>query len=199
MAGGFLPHQVRAFQQDHPGVSFNVRITDRGEAMRALTAFEADLALVISPLRTAELLPLVVIAQPVMAMMDAEHPLADRASLRLGDCLSYPLVLPRATLATRALIDNVLDTRSVPVTVAAETDSFELMRGLLAHTRNIGFQVAIGAPDTQVDPRLVARPIDERDISAAPMVCAQLKGRSLSVAAARFANQVVGALDAMKR
>ena len=51
----------------------------------------------------------------------------------------------------------------------------------------------------QTDPRVVARPIDERDISAAPMVCAQLKGRSLSVAAARFANQVVGALDAMKQ
>ncbi|MBS62659.1 LysR family transcriptional regulator [Salinisphaera sp.] len=199
VAVSFLSQQVRTFQQNHPGVTFNVRITDRGEAMRALTAFEADLALVISPLRTAELLPLIVVAQPVMAMMDIDHPLAAAQSLRFGDCLSYPLVLPRATLATRALIDAVLNARSVPATIAVETDSFEMMRGLIAHTANIGFQVAIGTPDAQTDPRVVARPIDERDISAAPMVCAQLKGRSLSVAAARFANQVVGALDAMKQ
>jgi len=195
----FLPSQIRVFQDEYPGVSFNVRITDRGEAMRALTAYEADLALVISPLRTSEVLPLVVIAQPVMAIMDAGHPLAERQTLRFSDCLGYPLVLPRATLATRALIDNVLDARSVPATIAAETDSFEMMRGLIAQTSNIGFQVAIGTPDEHTDQRLLARAIDERDVSAAPMVCAQLKGRSLSVAAARFGNQVVRELDAMKQ
>lgn len=195
VAARFLPDQIRAFQQRYPGVSFNVRVTDRGEATRSLLAFEADLALVISPLRTSEIMPLVVVAQPVVALMDATHPLAEGGPLRLSDCLSYPLVLPRPALATRALIDRVLEQRSVPARVAAETDSFELMRGLLTGTQHIGFQVAIGAPGGD---GLVACELDERDVTAAPMVCAQLKGRSLSVAAARFGDQVVRALDSLK-
>ena len=69
-------------------------------------------------------MPLVVVAQPVVALMDAGHPLAEGGPLRLSDCLSYPLVLPRPALATRALIDRVLEKRSVPFSSSCASNRY---------------------------------------------------------------------------
>ena len=56
----------------------------------------------------------------------------------------------------------------------------------------VSLQVAIGIPD---DDRLCARPIDERDLAPMTMVLAQLRGRLLSVAAGKFAEQLAVRLD----
>jgi hypothetical protein len=96
----------------------------------------------------------------------------------------------------RELLDTVLLRRCNNVQVMAETDSFELMRGLLADAQSIGFQVKIGAASDDEHNKLVSTPISRRDLPLASLVCAQLRGRTLSVAAAKFADQVSVALNA---
>lgn len=190
----FLPEQMNQFRHSFPGVSFSVRIVDHHAALRALMAFEADLAVVVFPKLNSEILPLIMVAQPIMAMMDAQHPLALKPELRLSDCLSYPLILPDASLGSRELLDPILARRAAKVQVRAETNSFELMRGLLIDGRSIGFQIGIGAPEVTDPGPLISRPISAKDVPYAPLVCAQLRTRTLSVAAARFADQISGAL-----
>ena len=199
LALNFLPKQISAFRENHPEVSFRVRVVDRSEALRALMAYEADLALSVLPKITSELLELVMVAQPVMAMMSSHHPLAAKPKLRLSDCLSFPLVLPDASLGARELLEPILERRSTRPDIAAETDSFELMRGLLVDGHSVGFQVEIGAPQDEAPfEGLISRPIDAKDVPMAPLVCAQLRGRTLSVAAARFASRLAQHLNNMR-
>lgn len=193
----FLPEQIRLFRSRYPGVSFSVRIADRGEALKSLIAFEADLAVVVFPKMSSEVMQLIMVAQPVVALMSALHTLAAQPTVRLSECLNYPLVLPDASLGVRELLQPILIRRTNKAQISAETNSFELMRGLLQDQRSIGFQIAIGTPDSLQESTIISRPIDERDVPAAPLICAQLRGRTLSVAAARFADQLTQQLDNM--
>ena len=45
---------------------------------------------------------------------------------------------------------------------------------------------------------IAVRPVDLRDVPAGTLYLGQLRGRSLPVAAARFADQVARALEALK-
>lgn len=186
----FLPEQIRRFSGQFPGVSFSVRVVDHQEAERALLAFEADLAIVVAPKMNSEILAINVLSQPLVAMMSVTHPLAAQPNVRLSDCLNYPLVLPDPILSSRGLLEPLLSRRSSPLQIRLETNSFELMRGLLLDHLSIGFQIEIGAPIPDVDAKITYRPFDPRDMRTAPLVCAQLQARTLSVAAARFANQI---------
>lgn len=194
----FLPEQIRLFRERHPGVSFSIRIADRGEALKALMSFEAELAVVVFPKMSSEVLQLIMVAQPVVALMSAQHPLAEQPKVRLSECLNYPLVLPDASLGVRELLSPILVRRTHQAQISAETNSFELMRGLLQDHRSVGFQIAIGTPDMAQENTIISRPIDERDVPTAPLICAQLRGRTLSVAAARFADQLTQCLDQME-
>ena len=58
----------------------------------------------------------------------------------------------------------------------------------------ITFQIPIGLADGTSTGRMVSRPIDSRDVPAGILYLGQLKGRTLPVAAARFASQLTSAL-----
>lgn len=194
----FLPAQIRKFSARFPGVSFSVRIVDHQEAERALLSFEADLAIVVAPNMNSEILAINVLSQPLVAMMSTEHPLAEQPRVRLLDCLNYPLILPDRSLSSRSLLEPFLSRRTTPLQIRMETNSFELMRGLLQDHLSIGFQIEIGAPQSGVDGHFTYRHLDVRDARTAPLVCAQLHSRTLSVAAARFADQISEEFNALQ-
>lgn len=199
LAAWFLPQEIATFRTAYPGITFDVRVADRGESVRALAAYEADLAVTIMPPRDSNVLPLTIIEQGLVAMMPADHPLAGRDSLRLRECLHHPLVLPTPSLGGRELLEDALgpDLRSARILV--ETNSFELMRGVLARERAIGFQLDIGGPTPDTAPDLVGVPVDRRDVPPAPLVFAQLDGRTLPVPVAQFASALSTRLEGMRR
>lgn len=196
LATRFLPMQIKRFRERFPGVSFGVRIVSRQQSLAALVAYEADLALVVLPKLSSDILPLVMVSEPVMAMMSQHHPLAGKPELRFSECLEHPLVLPGPELGARELLDTALLRHRNNVQMMAETNSFELMRGLLTDAQSIGFQVKIGAASNDDQDDLVSIPISGRDLPTAALVCAQLKGRTLSVPAAKFVDQVSMELNA---
>jgi hypothetical protein len=62
----------------------------------------------------------------------------------------------------------------------------------------ISFQIEIGAPSGVRGRGLVSRPVDTRDVPTADLVLCQLRGRSLPVAAATFAEVLAKSLNEMK-
>jgi len=185
-----LPRAITDFRRRYPGITFSVRVATRHQAAQAVIGYEVDLALVVSLPREPHLDTLAATDEPVRALTASTHPLVSTDGVRLSDCLTYPLVLPDGSLGTRELIDRVMGERYRYATIAAETNSFELMRGLLVNGDAIGFQVAIGTPARDTSSELVALPLRGGDAITASLVCAQRRGRHLSVAAARFANHL---------
>jgi DNA-binding transcriptional LysR family regulator len=193
----FLPDQIGRYRRDHPGVTFGVRVRDRAAAEMALVDHDADIALIFEPVRLSEVQILSSARQPIHAVMAADHPLAARQVVRLRDCAQYPVGLPTAQYGVRHLIDLALVKSSVRLNVAIDSDSFEFLRHYPAQERLISFQIPIGLPPDGGPERLVSRLVDTRDVPEGRLYLCQLRGRTLPVAAAKFAAQIGRHLDAL--
>lgn len=183
----FLPVQIAAFRQSHPGVVFTVLRREREAAERALLDHSARISPWWSNLYHSA-------SQHVHAVVRAGHPLAVFPTVRLDDCLRFPVGLPTANHGVRQLFDlAVAPTRTSP-TIAVESDSFDFLRNYRADSDIVTFQMPIGLPNTTGD-TFVHRPIDQRDLQPAEIFVGHLWGRSIPSAAASFLDQVAAAIS----
>ncbi|TCT06069.1 LysR substrate-binding domain-containing protein [Aquabacter spiritensis] len=196
LAHDFLPQEAAAFRKRYPLMNFEVMVADHEHAVALLIAYEVDLILVFRPPFVAGMRPLMTLPQRVVALMPADHPLAAKAKVRLADCTGYPLALPERSTGGRQMIEEQISRSGLRFSVAAQSNSFELLRGLVAHCGMISFQIQIGALPEAMPAGIVVRPIDERDLSSADLVLGQLRGRNLPLAGAQFAEHLTTVLRA---
>jgi len=193
----FLPREIERYRAEHPGVTFSVSVRDREVAEQALLDYSADVALIFEPVRLADCQTLVIVEQPIRAIMGAGHPLAGLEELKLENLLAYPLAMPTRPYGVRSLLDSAAARKNLRLTPSVTSDSFEFLRHVVGHGEIVAFQIAVGLP---VDPTgqeaTTTRPFNAREVPAGRLHLAQLKGRSLPVAAARFALQLQAALSA---
>lgn len=189
----FLPTAIHEFQVSRPGIAFEVKVLDRERAVRAVTEFEADVALVFNPPELRGLAVLAQARQRTCAIVAPNHPLAGRASVRLKDCLAYPLALPDASLSGRGVLDELFEKSSARPRLPLISNSYEMMRSYAREVGGVSFQIQIGAGPSA---GAVAVPIDERSLPAGRLVLVALRDRVLPMAAAAFAEFVAARLDA---
>jgi DNA-binding transcriptional LysR family regulator len=197
LALDFLPRVITAFRKTHPMVAFDVKVVDHEHAIAALAAFEVDLVLVFRPPFLANFQPLMTLEQRLVAVMARNHPLAAKRKLRLRDCAAFPVALPERSIGGRQLLEEVSARTGLTFNIAAESNSFEMLRGLVSHAGLLSFQIRIGTMPEGNKLGLVARAIDDRDVPSANLVFGRLRDRNLPVATAVFAERVIGALEAM--
>lgn len=192
----FLPQQIAQYRAQHPAVTFTVALRDREAAEQALADHSADIALVYEPNRLADFHTLITVPQPVCVVMAIDHPLTVKSTLRLRDCLPYPIGLPTKQFGVRQLIDLAQMRLSFKLNPVVESDSFEFLRNYPIAENLLSFQIPIGlpAPDELNHSRVCYRPLDSSDVPAGVLHLGQLRARTLPIAAARFAEQVAQAL-----
>ena len=183
-----LPEQIAAYRSQFPQVTFSVVVRDHVSGVGALSTFEADLALLANPPPAVDMRVVLATDQPLCALFRADHPLARPGAIRLRDCFAFPVAMPDHTLAIRHLIDVAISRRQIPANTQIESGSLEFLRNYVMCEQAVTFQIASGIP--QQDRRIFSRPLDPRDIAPIQIVLGQLRGRALSVAAAKFADQL---------
>jgi DNA-binding transcriptional LysR family regulator len=197
LALDFLPREIADFRARFPLVHFDVRVLDHERAMGELAEYEVDLVLVFRPPYLANFQPLMTIEQRLVALMASDHPLAGRRTLRLRDCTAYPVALPQSTIGGRQLLNEVMARMNLRFNMVAQSNSFEFLRNLARRDKVISFQIKIGTLADE-EQGLIVRDIDDRDVPRANLVFGQLRGRSLPVPAAKFAEQIRGVLKDMR-
>jgi DNA-binding transcriptional LysR family regulator len=198
LAHDFLASRIAVFSKKHPKVVFDCKVMDHERALAALAAYDVDLALIYRPAMVPSLRVIASIPQRLVAIIRSDHPLAAKKTVRLSDCAPYPAALPDRTLSGRQILDEVTTRRDLRFNTLAESNSFEMLRGLVFRCNMISFQIEIGAPSGDLGKGLVGRPVDTRDVPTADLVLCQLRGRNLPVAAATFAEMLAKSLNEMK-
>lgn len=184
-----LPLEIAAYRRQFPYVTFAVEVRDHALGVLSLAEFESELALLLAPPAAPEMRVLLSGRQPLCAMMRHDHPLArGRGAIRLRDCFQHAVAMPARSLAIRHLLDSALARKPLPVDVRLESGSIEFLRNYVLSESVLSFQIAVGIPPAA--PGLVARPIDPRDIAPIEVVLGQSRGRTLTVAAAKFVDQL---------
>lgn len=186
----FLPQQIEAYRKDHPGVTFSVTIRDREAAEQALRDYAADVAIIFEPVLLADCQTLLIARQQIHAVMSARHPLARRRTVKLEHCMQYPLAMPSLPYGVRTLMEQAATRKNMSLDPVIQSDSFEFLRHVVLNDQTIAFQIEIGLPKREEETEVVSRPVAEQDLPAGRLHLAQLRGRSLPVAAARFADQL---------
>jgi DNA-binding transcriptional LysR family regulator len=195
LALDFLASHIAQFQKQHSKVTFDLKVMDHDRALAALTAYDVDLALIYRPTIWPTLRVIASVPQRLVAIMRSDHPLARKKTIRLSECLEYPVALPDRTLSSRQILEEVMARRELHFNVLAESNSFEMLRGLVFRCNMISFQIEIGAPSGELGLGLTSCPVDTRDVPPADLVLCQLRGRGLSVAAATFAEKIAKSLQ----
>lgn len=186
-----LPARISAYRNEHPGVTFSVNIRDRAAAEDDLSSFRSDLALVLEPVHLVDFEVLMAVPQKIHAIMHAEHPLAKQSELRLRDCLDCPHVLPSQAYAVRHMLERAVAGTSRGLSPVLESDSFDFMRHYVAHENVVAFQIPVGLRLPR-ESGLVSRPISTKDLAPGSLLLGQMKGRTLPIASAKFAQDLVG-------
>ncbi|MCQ8280098.1 LysR family transcriptional regulator [Acetobacteraceae bacterium KSS8] len=197
-AASFIPHAVALFQKTHADVVFSISTASHEQAIRMLVQYEVDLALIFGPPLRSEVRAYMSIGQRVVAVMRQDHPLAEQPALRLRHCMEYPLALLDRGFSGRRLLDSIMAGISTPPNIVLEANSFEPLAAYVRHSDAVTFQVQIGIDDIAAGHGLAVRALLDEDKAFAPLVLLHLKGRSLPVAARRFADTISRGLDELR-
>ena len=108
----FLPQQIEVYRKEHPGVTFSVSVRDREAAEQALRDYAVDVAIIFEPVHLADCQTLLIAKQTIHAIMSKEHPLARRKTVKLEQCVDYPLALPSLPYGVRALMEQAATKRT---------------------------------------------------------------------------------------
>jgi DNA-binding transcriptional LysR family regulator len=185
VTGHMLPTAISRFQAQHPNVAFDVWIDGPKALTDALATDTADLILTHDPLERPQVSVLASVHQPFCAVVASNHPLAGRTSLRLRDCVAYPIALPDTTLAARTLIDRALIRASFKLEPALVSNSVELTKTFARQSQGVCFQFRIAGKADEGDMRTI--PLSDPGFAQATLALATRRHRVLPVAAAAFA------------
>jgi DNA-binding transcriptional LysR family regulator len=183
-----LPEAIASYQGRHPGIGFAITV-DGPERLHSLLLKDAvDLIFTHAPIRDRAIEVLASVAQPLCALVPPDHPLAANKSVRLHDCVAYPIVMPDETLAVRAYLDAALERASIAVEPALISNSVETTKTFARIRNGVCFSFHIGRePDVS---GMIAVPLSDPVLSGVPLEFAARRGRVLPVAAASFAEEV---------
>lgn len=189
-ARGLLAQVLLEFRASHPRVAFCVSVGGTTRLVAELVSEAADLALLFNAPAAAEMQTLAECVAPLHAVMRPDHPLARRATLRLAECLAYPIALSAQDLGGRALIDAAMTGASARLEPAMEADSFEVMAQFACGCEGIFFQIAVGVAPEVMRGNLVAVPLVDRDLAGGRLSLMMRRGRTLHPAAARLSERL---------
>ena len=175
-------------------MTFNIQRRDRKAAEQELINMNADIAVVFEPELMADFQILSISKQPTYALVSKNHPLAEKEVIKLSDCIQYPLALPTKEYGLRRILDKKANKALYKLAPVIESDSFEFLRYEASLGECITFQIEVGLPKDLSFMNMAAVKIDEHDLPPGFVYVGQLKGRTLPVAAAKFAQQLVSTL-----
>ncbi|NIB59484.1 MULTISPECIES: LysR family transcriptional regulator [Rhizobium/Agrobacterium group] len=138
LAAGRIAEIVAAYREKHPQVSLRIMVGDRTTVAEMVALGQADLAIAYNLPDDTRLQRAAEFRHALGAVVAPTHPLAIRSTVRMSDCLLYPLVLADRSLSLREVVEATAPARATLVPVV-ETNSMELMKRLARTAPHITF------------------------------------------------------------
>ena len=192
----FLPGQIAKYRQDFQAVQFDVLRQTPEQSLTALMNFETDMAFIFDSVLPSDLDIVASVSQPLFALIHKDHPLAEQQNLKLQDCLAWPIISPLSEGGLKTMLEVGTLRTAANLQTVIKTDEPNFISDYIRNENAIGFAIPISFEEnTQIVTGLKSIAIDERDVPPGIVHLVQRKGRVLSVAAAKFIDQIVQALN----
>ena len=177
---------MSAFQRNHPRISFDCQVLGSNEVVSAVVREQADIGYVFNPPPEQGFKVVAETAVPLHVIMARGHPLAANPSLRLSDCVGYPMLLGDESLGGRQLLNAAAEQISLSLRPVVTSNSVAVMKRIVATGQGLCFQIDI---DPQDEAHLVAIPLSDARLRG-KLAIGIKKGRVLSSAATVFIEEL---------
>jgi len=158
LAAGRIGEIVAAYREKHPQVSLRIMVGDRTTVAEMVALGQADLAIAYNLPDDTRLQRAAEFRHALGAVVAPTHPLATRKTVRMSDCLLYPLVLADRSLSLREVVEATAPARATLVPVV-ETNSMELMKRLAQTAPHVTFLNRLDVDREMVTGELVFIPL----------------------------------------
>ncbi len=131
---GFLPQLIRRFRTSSPNVEVSLIDLMSQDQIHALKSGQIDIGFGRLQINDPEIKREVIFDEPLMAVFQKTHPLANRKSISLKEMSTEPLILypkkPRPNYADQ--ISALFYQHSYPINIAQEVQELQTTLGLIA-------------------------------------------------------------------
>lgn len=186
----FLYPALASFSAAHPAVSYEVMIASSDQLMQRLIHDEADVAVAFNPILHRGVASLAEIADPLVAAVHPAHAFATRNSATIAEIGELRLALPDRTFGIRRLIDDVAAATGIELKPALVTNSIESLRSFARAGMGVSVLTTFSIQRDMSEGRLVAIPIQGRNLQKACVKICVRKGRNLPPAVRALARHL---------
>lgn len=189
-----LAEEMAEYRHAYPRVTFSVQTCERDMAEYQLSQLNADLAMTVGPVISSAVKILASLSLAPVAIMRPDHPLSQKSSIRLYECAEFPIIMPEKQDHITSLIHLARTATGVNLNVVGTYDNHAFRDQYLQHEDAIGFHLPLSY-SSSMKTGLITKPFAQSDIPPTMVCLLQLSNRVLSVAAAKFAEQLVARLE----
>jgi DNA-binding transcriptional LysR family regulator len=162
LASNLVPGTVKQFRLANPRVKLILTLYNTGaEIQSAVATGEADLGIGFDFTKDSNLKVLARTPGALGAVMAPTHPLAKRVSIRLSDCVDYPLVIADNSSAIRPYLNAAFSRVLLDPQPIIETNAIEIMRHAAILENGITFLTPFDIEFERRAGRLVYVPVRE--------------------------------------
>jgi len=170
-AATLVPAAIAEFRARHPAVELSFALAEPEPGLAMLRAGEAELAFTVEGVGDGDedLEQVELLEDPLHLVLAADHPLARRPDLRLGDLAEDPWILGRTDLECNAVVLRACRRAGFDPRVAIQTDDYAAAQGLVAAGVGVALIAELGlyAPREDVVVRSLGRETPYRRVKAA--------------------------------
>jgi len=185
----FLAGALAAFHLNHRLVSYHVRIAGSVEVANAVALEQADLGLTLNAPSSSRVVQLGRTPYFLHAFVVKAHQLARRRTLRLSDCIGFPVAMGDETLGGRQRLERAFEQTSLDFRPFLASNSIALMMETAEYSDAICFQ-ALPSRGRRLFGKLVAIPLADRQVAQLDLALIANRRRTLPAAAAALATEL---------
>lgn len=157
-----LPHLMGVFAKDHPEISVKLHENHVQGVLEGLRAGEFEFALSYDLGLDDDIEFDTLTEVPLHCILAKDHPLAKQKAAAIADLVNYPMVL-LALPHSRDYFLSIIYGLGLQPRVAHETPSFEMVRGLIAHSDCFSIMHSRPTNDLSLDGKpIVFLPVKEK-------------------------------------
>jgi DNA-binding transcriptional LysR family regulator len=186
MVAHILPKCIAEYQAKYPNLTVTVDVLGTSGVVDAVVKDQADIGIAFCPEARDEVDVKEEFAQPLHAIVSPGNPLSSSKGVSLADLSEFRVALPYESFGIRRLIERVAQKTPVTLLRILETNSIELVKGLVKHSNAITFLPMSAILDDVDHGLLCAVPLKDAELSSTSIQVLCMKGRSMSKASNAF-------------
>lgn len=185
LAQYLLPIILPAFNTSHPGIQLYVEVESSSQLVKGILDHNYEIAIVARVPYPESIQKIPLIREEIVLIASPQSDLASKSTCSIEELSKFPMIFREKRSATRQMVRNEFDKKSVAPSVVIEAGNTELIKNLVENGRGTSLLAKVFVKKEVDNGKLVVIPVDEGPFYLEIDVI-HVKGRSLSPAAQTF-------------